>query len=76
MITIELPTELENRMHGVLKRTGQTPSMFMQKAVKSYLEKSKTSTTQQKRRLGEAKGMVHIKPDFDNLPDDFMSHFV
>jgi antitoxin (DNA-binding transcriptional repressor) of toxin-antitoxin stability system len=27
------------------------------------------------RRLGEAKGMVEIMPDFDTLPDDFMAHF-
>jgi prevent-host-death family protein len=28
-----------------------------------------------KRRLGEAKGLVQIKPDFDELPEDFMVHF-
>ncbi|MDD1612206.1 MAG: type II toxin-antitoxin system Phd/YefM family antitoxin [Methylococcaceae bacterium] len=28
-----------------------------------------------KRRLGEAKGMVEIMPDFDRLPGDFMEHF-
>jgi len=28
-----------------------------------------------KRRLGEAKGMVEIMPDFDQLPGDFMEHF-
>ncbi|MEC4747657.1 type II toxin-antitoxin system Phd/YefM family antitoxin [Methylomicrobium sp. Wu6] len=28
-----------------------------------------------KRRLGEAKGMVEIMPDFDQLQDDFMEHF-
>ncbi|MGJ0514955.1 MAG: type II toxin-antitoxin system Phd/YefM family antitoxin [Methylomicrobium sp.] len=28
-----------------------------------------------KRRLGEAKGMVEIMPDFDQLPDDFLEHF-
>ena len=27
------------------------------------------------RRLGEAKGMVEIMPDFDQLPKDFMEHF-
>lgn len=76
MITVELPSELENRVNGVLRRTGQTSSIFMQKAIEAYLARPKTYTTQQKRRLGEAKGMVSIKPDFDNLPDDFMSHFV
>lgn len=29
----------------------------------------------QPRRLGEAKGLVTIHPDFDELPDDFMDHF-
>jgi len=28
-----------------------------------------------KRRLGEAKGMVEIMPDFYQLPDNFMEHF-
>lgn len=28
-----------------------------------------------KRRLGEAKGMAEIMPDFDQLPDDFMEYF-
>ncbi|MGR8933906.1 MAG: type II toxin-antitoxin system Phd/YefM family antitoxin [Gammaproteobacteria bacterium] len=28
-----------------------------------------------KRRLGEAKGLVEIMPDFDVLPADFMEHF-
>jgi prevent-host-death family protein len=27
------------------------------------------------RRLGEAKGLVAIGPDFDELPDDLMEHF-
>jgi len=27
------------------------------------------------RRLGEAKGLIEIKPDFDQLPDEFMAHF-
>ena len=31
---------------------------------------SKTS-----RRLGEAKGLVELAPDFDELPEDFMEHF-
>jgi prevent-host-death family protein len=26
-------------------------------------------------RLGEAKGLVEIGPDFDALPEDFMTHF-
>ena len=27
------------------------------------------------RRLGEAKGLVDIAPDFDELPEDFIEHF-
>jgi prevent-host-death family protein len=27
------------------------------------------------RRLGEAKGLVKVGPDFDDLPDDLMEHF-
>ncbi len=27
------------------------------------------------RRLGEAKGLVEMAPDFDELPDDFREHF-
>jgi prevent-host-death family protein len=27
------------------------------------------------RCLGEAKGMVEIMPDFDQLPEDFLTHF-
>ncbi len=27
------------------------------------------------RRLGEAKGLIEIKPDFGRLPDEFMAHF-
>ena len=27
------------------------------------------------RRLGEAKGMVEIMADFDQLPEDFLEHF-
>jgi prevent-host-death family protein len=27
------------------------------------------------RRLGEARGLVTIGPDFDALPDDLMGHF-
>ena len=27
------------------------------------------------RQLGEAKGLVEIADDFDDLPDDFMEHF-
>lgn len=28
-----------------------------------------------KRRIGEAKGLVTIKPGFDELPPDFIAHF-
>ena len=35
----------------------------------AYQEKSS------QRRLGEAKGMVEIMPDFDQLPEDFMAYF-
>ena len=27
------------------------------------------------RRIGEAKGMVKIAPDFDEMPEDWMKHF-
>ncbi len=27
------------------------------------------------RRVGDAKGLVEIMPDFDQLPEDFMEHF-
>jgi prevent-host-death family protein len=28
-----------------------------------------------RRRLGEAKGLVTIPPDFEDLPEDYMEHF-
>lgn len=28
-----------------------------------------------RRRIGEAKGLVKVPRDFDDLPDDFMEHF-
>jgi len=82
MISIKLTGELEHRIDGIVQNTGQSPSAFVQRAIVAYLESikepsivRKPNQSNNKRCLGEAKGLVFIKSDFDELPDEFMAHF-
>lgn len=78
MLSVDLPSDLERRIDSVIQGSGQNRSVFVQRAIVAYLETLKQRESTQstdKRRLGEAKDLVVIKPDFDELPEDFMAHF-
>ena len=67
--------EAKTRLSQLIQQVEEGDEIIISRANKpiarlvAYREKAKP------RRLGEAKGMVEIMPDFDQLPEDFMEHF-
>ena len=67
--------EAKTRLSQLLQQVEEGDEIIISRANKpiarlvAYREKS------QPRRLGEAKGLAEIMPDFDQLPEDFMEHF-
>jgi prevent-host-death family protein len=67
--------EAKTRLSQLIQQVEEGEEIIISRANKpiarlvAYREKAK------QRRLGEAKGMVEILPDFEQMPEDFMEHF-
>jgi prevent-host-death family protein len=67
--------EAKTRLSQLLQQVEEGEEIIISRANKpiarlvAYHEKPK------QRRLGEAKGLIKIMSDFEQLPDSFMEHF-
>jgi prevent-host-death family protein len=67
--------EAKTRLSQLLQQVEAGYEIIIARANKPIARLVVYQEKQAKRRLGEAKGMVEIMPDFDQLPEDFMEHF-
>ena len=75
-MTIEINIhEAKARLSNLVARAEQGEEVIIARANKPVVRLVPVNVPGAQRRLGEAKGLVEIAPDFDELPDDFMSHF-
>ena len=67
--------EAKTRLSQLIQQVEEGDEIIISRANKPIARLVAYREKAQARRLGEAKGMVEIKPDFDQLPEDFMEHF-
>ena len=67
--------EAKTRLSQLLQRVEMGEEIIISRANKPIARLVAYQEKPVNRRLGEAKGMVEIMPDFDQLPEDFMEHF-
>ncbi|MDZ7754011.1 MAG: type II toxin-antitoxin system prevent-host-death family antitoxin [Gammaproteobacteria bacterium] len=75
-MTIEVNiNEAKARLSNLVARAERGEEVVIARANKAVVRLVPVKAGSGGRRLGEAKGLVEIGPDFDDLPDDFMDHF-
>jgi prevent-host-death family protein len=67
--------EAKTRLSQLLQQVEMGDEIIIARANKPIARLVPYQQKSVKRRLGEAKGMVEIMPNFDQLPEDFMAHF-
>lgn len=67
--------EAKTRLSQLLQQVEEGDEIIISRANKPIARLVAYREKASQRRLGEAKGMVEILPDFDQLPEDFMEHF-
>ena len=67
--------EAKTRLSQLLKQVEMGDEIIIARANKPIARLVAYQEKPTQRFLGEAKGMVEIMPDFDQLPEDFMEHF-
>jgi prevent-host-death family protein len=67
--------ETKTRLSQLLQQVEDGDEIIIARANKPVARLVAYKDRPVKRRLGEAKGMVEIMPDFDQLPEDFMKYF-
>ena len=67
--------EAKTRLSQLLQQVEEGDEIIISRANKPIARLVAYQENAQQRRLGEAKGMVEILPDFDQLPEDFMAYF-
>lgn len=67
--------EAEAQLSQLLQRVEAGDEIIIARANKPIARLVAYREKPVKRRLGEAKGLVEIMPDFDELPEDFMEYF-
>jgi len=67
--------EAKTRLSQLIQQVEEGDEIIISRANKPIARLVAYREKAQQRRLGEAKGMVEILPDFDQLPEDFMEHF-
>jgi prevent-host-death family protein len=67
--------EAKSRLSSLVARAEAGEEIIIARANRPAVRLVPVEETRMQRRLGEAKGMVEITPDFDELPEDFMEHF-
>ncbi len=67
--------EAKTHLSGLVARAEAGEEIVIARANKPVVKLVPVVPAELQRRLGEAKGLVVIGPDFDELPDDLMEHF-
>jgi prevent-host-death family protein len=67
--------EAKTRLSQLIQQVEEGDEIIISRANKPIARLVAYHEKAQPRRLGEAKGMVEMMPDFDQLPDDFLEHF-
>ena len=67
--------EAKTRLSQLLKQVEEGEEIVISRANKPVARLVAYQKKINVRRLGEAKGMVKILPDFDQLPKHFIEHF-
>lgn len=68
--------EAKSQLSVLLARVEAGEEVMISGAISPSRAWSLNSQSKPTRRLGEAKGLVEIPPDFGQLPDDFMTDFM
>ena len=67
--------EAKTQLSALVARAEAGEEIVIARANKPVVRLVRVEPAPVPRRLGEAKGLVTIGPDFDVLPDDLMEHF-
>jgi len=67
--------EAKTRLSQLLQQVEEGDEIIISRANKPIARLVAYQRQPKSRSLGEAKGMVVIKPDFDQLPKEFMEYF-
>ena len=67
--------DAKTRLSSLIARAEAGEEIVIARANKPVVRLVPVQATEMQRQLGEAKGMVEILPDFDELPEDFTKHF-
>lgn len=67
--------EAKSQLSALIARAEAGEEVTIARANRPVVRLVPIEPVAQLRRLGEAKGLVVIPPDFDDLPEDFMEHF-
>ena len=67
--------EAKTQLSALVARAEAGEEIVIARANKPVVRLVPVEPARVQRRLGEAKGLVKIGPDFDELPDDLMEQF-
>ncbi len=67
--------EAKAHLSSLIARAEAGEEIVIARANKPVVRLVPVDAPKVRRCLGEAKGLVRIAEDFDDLPDDFMEHF-
>ncbi len=67
--------DAKTRLSSLIARAEAGEEIIIARANKPVVRLVPVQAARVQRQLGEAKGMVEILPDFNELPGDFMEHF-
>jgi len=63
------------QLSSLIARAEAGEEIIIARANKPVVRLVPVTPLSSQRQLGEAKGLVHVAADFDELPDDLMEHF-
>jgi prevent-host-death family protein len=67
--------EAKAQLSALIARAEAGEEVVISRANKPVVRLVPVTPPKVERRLGEAKGLVRMAPDFDDLPKDLMEHF-
>jgi prevent-host-death family protein len=67
--------DAQAQLSSLITRAEAGEEIIIARANKPVVRLVPVAQPSSQRQLGEAKGLVHIAADFDDLPDDLMEHF-
>jgi prevent-host-death family protein len=67
--------EAKAQLSALIARAEAGEEIVIARANKPVVRLVPVTPPQVQRRLGEAKDLVRMAPDFDELPEDLMEHF-